>query len=378
MVAKQRNARVTAAIVIVLIVAVLVGWEVWFGGGTAEDGVREVAVILKGDEPFPPVMYVEKDVDYYVAITTGDEVRSLEDWPGELDGDGPPEVWADEIVHIRIPAGQLKDGERLGSDGPLIRVVHNLDDLAAKGEVYYAAVIAAEEGLIPRQLPLTEGMRVSLGGTSIDIPRMLLVEGARFHLPLYPASITELLVDVPTEGTYNVVCEQGCADSRWRGAFRVRSIDSEVPWVEAKDTDAAPELHRRAPDFALYDVDGQVVQLSDFKGEKPVFINFWATWCPPCRREMPAMQRLHEQQGDEVHILAVNYLESRAQVTAFLDEMQLDFPVLMDVRGDVNGRYGIWSYPTSLFVDRDGVVRGRFIGELTSEMMEEFVAVITE
>lgn len=90
------------------------------------------------------------------------------------------------------------------------------------------------------------------------------------------------------------------------------------------------------------------------------------------------MQDLYERRGAEVEILAVNYLESRPQVAEFMHELELDFPVLMDVNGDVNGRYSVWSYPTSVFVDRDGIVRGRFIGELTVQMMEEFVDSITE
>lgn len=377
MVVKERSSsKVTAVVVIVLIVATLVAWE-WFGPGSQGDGgVREVAVILSRDEPYPPVLYVEKGTDYTVAITASEGRHSLERWPGEVRGER--RVGPDEVVYVHIPAGELKDGAVLGDNGPVVRVVDSLDLLVARGEIYYVGVIAGEDGLIPRQVRLTEGLRADVGGVSVNSPRMLLIEGARLYLPLYPQGVARLLVDVPGPGTYNLACEQGCEENRWQGALRVEPIDSDVPWVEARDTEAAAEVNKRAPDFALYDVDGRVIQLSDFQGEKPVFINFWATWCPPCEREMPAMQALHEERGDEVQILAVNYLENRTQVKTFIDEMQVDFTVLLDVRGGVNSRYGVWSYPTSVFVDRDGIVRGRFIGELTAEMMEEFVAVITE
>lgn len=89
------------------------------------------------------------------------------------------------------------------------------------------------------------------------------------------------------------------------------------------------------------------------------------------------MQALYDRRGDEVVILAVNYRETRSQVTAFMDDLDLHFPALLDVQGDVALRYGVWSYPTSVFIDKDGVVRGRFVGELSPELMEQFVDAIT-
>lgn len=373
---RRLSPRFIGVVAIVLIAAGLFAWEVLGPGGRIDTGVREVAVILGAEQSYPPILYVEKGADYHIAVTAADDRYSLAEWPGQVQGG--PDVSPDDVVWVEVPAQQLRDGARLGPNGPLVQVVDDLDSLAARGEIYYVAVIAAEDGLMPNEVRLTEGLRAAVGGVSLSSPRMLLIEGARLYLPLYPGSVTELLVDVPGPGVYNLVCEQGCEETRWQGAFRVEQADREVPWVEARDTDAAAELQRRAPDFTLYDNRGRVVQLSDFKNEKPVFINFWATWCPPCRREMPAMQDLYERRGAEVEILAVNYLESRPQVAEFMHELELDFPVLMDVNGDVNGRYSVWSYPTSVFVDRDGIVRGRFIGELTVQMMEEFVDSITE
>ena len=141
---------------------------------------------------------------------------------------------------------------------------------------------------------------------------------------------------------------------------------------------AAAQLNQTAPDFAVYDVEGRVVQLSDFRGEKPVFINFWATWCPPCMREMPEMQKLYARRGHEFELLAVNFLEHRPQVVPWVEQYGLEFPILMDVTGEVSSRYGVWSYPTSVFIDKDGVVRGRFVGELSYQMMEDFVDAISE
>ena len=89
------------------------------------------------------------------------------------------------------------------------------------------------------------------------------------------------------------------------------------------------------------------------------------------------MQALFEGRGHEVAILAVNYRETREQVQAFMADLDLHFPALMDVQGEVAHRYNVWSYPTSVFIDRHGVVRGRFVGELSPELMEQFVDAIT-
>ncbi|HLS66725.1 MAG TPA: redoxin domain-containing protein [Pseudogracilibacillus sp.] len=118
-----------------------------------------------------------------------------------------------------------------------------------------------------------------------------------------------------------------------------------------------------APDFELELMDGEVVKLSDYKGEK-VLLNFWATWCPPCRAEMPDMQKFHEESEDGV-ILAVNFGETKhqmEQVEEFLDEFDVTFDVLKDEENDVSSIYEVAALPTSYFIDEEGrihdVVKG--------------------
>lgn len=118
-----------------------------------------------------------------------------------------------------------------------------------------------------------------------------------------------------------------------------------------------------APDFELELIDGEVVKLSDFQGEK-VLLNFWATWCPPCRAEMPDMQKFHEE-SDEGVILAVNFGETKNQmdqVEEFLDEFEVTFSVLKDDENDVATMYDVAALPTSYFIDPEGrihdVVKG--------------------
>jgi peroxiredoxin len=118
-----------------------------------------------------------------------------------------------------------------------------------------------------------------------------------------------------------------------------------------------------APDFALRDLDGRTHHLSDFRG-KVVFLNLWATWCPPCRMEMPSMERLHQRlRGKDFVMLAVSEDESgAAAVQPFVQEMGLTFPVLLDPEGAVPPHYGVTGYPETFLIDRSGRVINHTIG----------------
>jgi thiol-disulfide isomerase/thioredoxin len=114
--------------------------------------------------------------------------------------------------------------------------------------------------------------------------------------------------------------------------------------------------------FELEDLDGTVHSLSDHLG-KVVFLNFWATWCGPCRFEMPSMERLHEELNEEgLVILAVDLQESKEQVSRFADELDLTFTILMDKTGTVGAQYGARSIPTTYLIDREGKIFARAIG----------------
>jgi peroxiredoxin len=118
-----------------------------------------------------------------------------------------------------------------------------------------------------------------------------------------------------------------------------------------------------APDFALPDLAGQVHRLSDFRG-KVVFLNVWATWCPPCRMEMPAMETLYRRlKGRDFVMLAVSQDEDGLKaVRPFVEEHRLTFPVLLDPEGSVSSRYGVTGYPETFVIDRDGKVVEHVIG----------------
>ena len=136
---------------------------------------------------------------------------------------------------------------------------------------------------------------------------------------------------------------------------------------------AAQTVGDTAPAFTLKALDGNAVSLSDFKGH-PIVINFWASWCRPCRDEMPVMveaYRAHKDSG--LIILAVNGRDqetSMRPVRRFVAEFQMSFPVLLDEHGDLRKRYALRGLPTSVFIGADGLVRGLIIGPFTPATFE--------
>ena len=124
-----------------------------------------------------------------------------------------------------------------------------------------------------------------------------------------------------------------------------------------------PEKVIRAPDFSLEDLSGKRLSLKDLK-RKVVFLNFWATWCIPCREEMPMMEKLHrefKQQGLEV--VAINIKENKKAIRKFVDDLGLTFTVLLDRDGKVSEEYGAWAIPLSYFINR----KGEFVGKVEGD-----------
>ncbi|SDH86386.1 Peroxiredoxin [Alteribacillus persepolensis] len=144
--------------------------------------------------------------------------------------------------------------------------------------------------------------------------------------------------------------------------------------IQQEDTEADSQgdwlkTGEKAPDFTLQTLDGKEVSLSDYRGER-VLINFWATWCPPCRAEMPDMQKLYEEH--DVNILAVNLTETEPgvqSVETFAEDFELTFPLLLDEEIAVANAYGVQPIPSSFFIDREGIVRQISLGAMTYDYM---------
>jgi thiol-disulfide isomerase/thioredoxin len=131
---------------------------------------------------------------------------------------------------------------------------------------------------------------------------------------------------------------------------------------------AVPEINKSAPDFMLNTLDGRTIQLSKLRGS-PVVLNFWATWCGPCRLEMPLLQEYADQLGADVVFLPINNDESPELVQKFVDELSLRLDFLLDPGAQVAQQYRVRGFPTTMFIDRDGTLRYQHIGVLNEELL---------
>jgi len=123
-----------------------------------------------------------------------------------------------------------------------------------------------------------------------------------------------------------------------------------------------PEEGNLAPDFVLESLNGREMRLSDLRG-KAVVINFWATWCQPCRKEIPNLiEAYHKYRERGLLILGVNLQEGKSIIEPFADDFGMDFPILLDRTGSVADEYRLLGLPTTFFIDRRGVVQSRFTG----------------
>ena len=179
---------------------------------------------------------------------------------------------------------------------------------------------------------------------------------------------------------------EGGGNSQASGETAAESGGTADQSAAAQETTAAEEPDvLPAFDFTLTDQYGNTHTLSDYKG-KTVFLNFWATWCPPCKREMPEIQALYERYGEnegDLIVLGVpnpktaeypnNSDETQDVVEKFLKDNGYTFPVVMDLTGDTFSQYMISAFPTTFMIDKDGNVFGYASGSLSGDMMESIV-----
>ncbi|GGM19395.1 thiol:disulfide interchange protein tlpA [Paraliobacillus quinghaiensis] len=155
-----------------------------------------------------------------------------------------------------------------------------------------------------------------------------------------------------------------------------RENESEVSEQEQDKGNIGIQVGNEAPNFSLETLSGEKVQLADYRGER-VMLNFWATWCPPCRAEMPDMQKFHEQ--TDIKILAVNLTESEAarqDVHDFVEEYGLTFPILMDENTNVATEYAIRPIPTTYMIDSNGIIQQKSFGPMNYEQMVQALNVM--
>ncbi|MCK4741186.1 MAG: TlpA family protein disulfide reductase [Anaerolineales bacterium] len=132
----------------------------------------------------------------------------------------------------------------------------------------------------------------------------------------------------------------------------------------------SPRVGFLAPDFTLESLSGDQISLSDMRG-KVIVLNLWASWCPPCRAEMPALQRVYQENHERgLKVLAVNMTaqDNIAAVEDFVQEFNLTFPILLDTSGEVGNAYLMRALPTTFFIDHDGVIQRVIVGGPMSEV----------
>ena len=133
-----------------------------------------------------------------------------------------------------------------------------------------------------------------------------------------------------------------------------------------------------APDFTVYDLDGNEVKLSDFLG-KPVVLNFWASWCGPCKMEMPDFEEKYKELGDDVQFLMINLTDGRETVeiaSAFIEGQGYTFPVLYDTASEAAYTYGVYSIPTTYFIDAEGYGIAHAPGAIDGETLQKGIDMI--
>lgn len=161
------------------------------------------------------------------------------------------------------------------------------------------------------------------------------------------------------------------------------SVEQTDQTVHAVETESQQEEEKMvpAPDFTVYDADGNEVHLSDYAG-KPVIVNFWASWCGPCKSEMPDFQTAYEELGGDIQFLMINMTDgSRETVesaSAFIAEQRYTFSVFYDSQSDAAGTYGVYSLPTTYFIDSDGYAMARAIGAIDEETLQRGIDLIRE
>lgn len=147
----------------------------------------------------------------------------------------------------------------------------------------------------------------------------------------------------------------------------------------SNNTDKSSKV--KVPDFTVIDADGNSVKLSDFEG-KPVILNFWASWCGPCKYEMPDFEEKYKELGEDIHFVMVNATDGQRETIdiakSFIEENEYSFPVYFDTEYDAVMSYGVSGFPTTFFIDAQGYPVVYANGMLTKDMLQQGIDMLMQ
>lgn len=140
-----------------------------------------------------------------------------------------------------------------------------------------------------------------------------------------------------------------------------------------KDQNQRVQVNQEAPNFILPTLDGETIELNDLQG-KAVLINFWGSWCIPCKREMPAIQDAYDQYQDHnFEVVTVNIQESQITASSFIKSNKLSLPVALDKSSQVYDAYDVYNLPASFFLNSDGTVKRIYEGEMSRDILDKWI-----
>lgn len=206
------------------------------------------------------------------------------------------------------------------------------------------------------------------------------VEEGRFRVKVRDATPIDTtlgagssLVDVVASGSFGGESVDGSAETDVLQTLSNSALNSITEVAESIDPAVGLAEGNRAPDFTVMTVDGEPVTLSDLRGDI-VLLNFWGTWCGPCRREMPEFQQAYQKLNEQgFEILAVSFDDTFDAISNFRDEFGITFPLALDDTGEINDAYGIQIRPSSFLLDEDGVIIIRHFGMMSESQIQEII-----
>jgi peroxiredoxin len=251
----------------------------------------------------------------------------------------------------------------------------------------------ALENLISRKMQVQDatqaGLSISAADVEGDIQSRLKAAGlsqaqleaalAKYNLKI--DDMRSLSSDVLLVNKYiaDVITKGGTTDQDRQNLYNDwltrLSQASKIDRLKSAGSGPAPSIGSEAPDFSVQGLNGQQIKLSSLKG-RPVMINFWATWCPPCRAEIPTLVQTYadtHKSGDPYEIVGVATQSDQQTIQAFAKEFGINFPILSDAENRITDLYHVLPIPTSFFIDKDGIIRDIQVGPVDRPKLEKWL-----